>query len=237
MSFVTQPVFFEKPQVVYVDEDYSVKSPAHATIQMLMKSLQENGPFVAVGKMGPDAYTQPSFKLAEKVGNVAVYGFKPFTFKEGAASTEVILLGAKQAESNAYVYYTLAKDVTKSESSLIRGFRPSDTDAKVYLMSYENFLVRSLVDLHPICPGAQWLFSVSVNSILDNGEIEKKCKQIGQEIFDHYKAANQDSKAGRDAVKRVCEAAKVLTSDGLVRKAHIEHAWDGIGDMNWRWQA
>ncbi len=231
-------VFLEKPQVLYVDEDYSVKPPAYGTIDKLMKSLQENGPLVVVGKMGPGAYTDAPFKLRDKVGNEEVYGWKPLTFKEHAASIQVILLGAKQTESNAYVYFTLAKDITKDKSSLIRGFEPLDTDTKVYVMSYENFLNRSLVDLHPICPHAQWLFSIPVDSILDGGEIEKKCKQIGQQIFDHYKtAAKEDSDAGRKAITRICEAAKVLTHDGSVRKTYIERAWDGVGDMNWQWRS
>ncbi|MBA2369771.1 MAG: hypothetical protein H0V82_12235 [Candidatus Protochlamydia sp.] len=236
--FVTQTVFFEKPQVLYVDEDYSVKPPAYGTIEKLMKSLQENGPLVAIGKMGPSAYSETPFKLKDKLSNEEVYGWRPLTSKEHAASTQVILLGAKQTESNAYVYFTLAKDITKNESSLIRGYKPLDTDAKVYVMSYENFLKRSLVDLHPICPHGRWLFSQPVNSLLDGGEIEKKCNQIGQQIFDHYKiVANGSSEAGRSAVVRICEAAKVLTHDGLVRKAHIEHAWDGIGDMTWQWRS
>lgn len=237
-SSVTPMIFLEKPQVVYVDADHSVKPPAYGTIEKLIKSLQENGPLIAVGKMGPSAYTEASFKLKDQIGSKDVYGWRPLTAKEYAPSTQVILLGAKQTESKAYVFYTLAKDVTKSNSSLIRGFKPLDTDTKVYVMSYENFLQRCLVNLHPICPHGQWLFSIPVNSILDRGEIENKCKQIGQQIFDHYKtAANGDSEAGRSAVVRICEAAKVLTNDGLTRYAHIEYAWDGIGDKNWQWQA
>jgi hypothetical protein len=238
MLSVTQTVFFEKPKVLYVDEDYSVKPPAYGTIDKLMKSLQENGPLIAVGKMGPSAYTEAPFKLRDKVDDEDIYGWNPLTSKEHAVSTEVILLGARKTETNAYVYFTLAKDVTRDKSSLIRGFKPSDTDGKVYIMSYENFLQRSLVDLHPICPHGQWLFSVPVDSILDGGETEEKCKQIGQQIFDHYKtAAKGNSEAGRSAVIRICEAARVLTYDGSVRKSHIERAWDGVGDLTWQWSS
>lgn len=238
MYSTTQTTFFPKPQVLYVDQDYSVKPPAYGTIDQLMKSLQDNGPLVAEGKMGPSAYTEASFKLRDKVGNQEIYGWKPLTFKEYAPSTQVILLGAKQTESDAYVYFTLAKDITKDVKSLIRGFKPLDTDAKVYIMSYENFLNRSLEDLHPICPHGQWLFSVPIDTILDGGETEKKCNEIGQLIFDHYKsAARGDSGAGRLAVIRICEAAKVLTHNGSIRKSHIERAWNRIGDMSWQWQA
>jgi hypothetical protein len=191
-----------------------------------------------VGKMGPSAYTEAPFKLRDKVGDQEVYGWKPLTSKAHAASAEVILLGARKTETNAYVYFTLAKDITRDKRSLIRGFKTSDTDEKVYIMSYENFLNRSLVDLHPICPHGQWLFSVSVDSIVDNGEGEEQCKQIGQQIFDHYKrAAEEDSEAGGRAVLRICEAAKVLTHDGLVRKTHIERAWNGVGDVTWHWES
>lgn len=235
MSSIAQTVFLKKPQIIYVDTDHSVKPPAYRTIDMLMKSLQENGPLVVEGKMGPGAYTEAPFKLKDKVGNEDIYGFRPLTFKEYPASTEAILLGARKTESSGHVYFILAKDVTRSTSSLIRGFKPQDKDVKVYVMSYENFLIRSLVDLHPICPHGQWLFSVPVASILDDGEIENRCKEIGQQIFDHYKAGKNDSEAGRSAVVRICEAAKALTQDGSVRKAHIERAWDGIGDKNWQW--
>lgn len=238
MLSITQTVFLEKPQTLYIDEDYSVKPPAYETIDKLMESLQENGPLVAIGKMGPGAYTDAPFKLRDKVGNEEVYGWKPDTFKEHSAPTKVILLGAKQTESQAYVYFTLAKDVTEDKNSLIRGFKSLETDAKVYVISYENFLMRSLVELHPNCQYVQWLFSVPIDSILDDGEIENKCKQIGQEIFDHYKtAAKGSSDAGKSAVIRICEAAKVLTQDGSIRKAHIGRAWNGIGDMTWQWQS
>lgn len=237
-------VFFEKPDALYVDEDYSVKPPAYATIDQLMKSLQENGPLIAIGKMGPSAYTEKPFHLKERVSNQDIYGWGPGTSKEYSNATPVILLGARkiepcveQIEPRAYVYYIQARDFTRDTKSLIRGFEPSE-DKKVYVMSYKNFLTRSLVDLHPICPHGKWLFStVPLNSILDGGEIEDKCKEIGQQIFNHYKEAKGNSEAGRSAVVRICEAARVLASDGKDRKAYIERAWNGIGDKNWSWQS
>lgn len=236
MASVAQAFMYPKPQVLYVDEDNSVKSPAHDTIDALMGSLKENGPLVAVGKMGPGAYTVEPFKLTDKVVDEEVYGWKPRTFKDNAASTTVILLGAKKTEATAYIYFTLARDITRDGKSLIRGFIPLETDAKVYVMSYDNFLQRSLVNLHPICLHARWLFSVDTDSILDRGVTEKRCKEIGQEIFDYYKKlAKGDFEAGRSAVKRICNAAVVLTPNGTARRDSIECAWDGIGDSNWRW--
>jgi hypothetical protein len=190
-----------------------------------------------VGKMGPNAYIEPSFKLKDKVNDQEIYGWKPNTSKDSAPSIPVILLGARQTESGSFVYFVQAQDITRSEESLIRGYKPSQTDAKIYVLSYQNFLNRALVNLHPICPHGKWLFStVEVNSILDGGKIQRECKEIGQKIFDHYKQLSNQSEAGKKAVQRICDAAKVLASDGIVRKTHIESAWDGIGDSNWRWQ-
>lgn len=237
MTPAENQVFVEKPRVVYVDEDHSVKPPKYSTIDNLITSLKEYGPLIAEGKMGPGAYTEPSFKLKDQVNNQDVYGWKPNTRKEGAPQIPVILLGARQTDSKNFIYFTLARDITRDEKSLIRGFTPSETDTKIYVMSYENFLNSSLFDLHPICPHADWLYSVSANSLLDGGQIEAKCKQVGQQIFDHYKTkASGDSEAGRNALVRICNAAKFLTPEKSVHKAHIEHAWSGVGDTNWRWQ-
>jgi hypothetical protein len=105
-------------------------------------------------------------------------------------------------------------------------------------MTYKNFLNNSLNNLHPICPWGQWLYSVNSDSILDKGETEEKCKAIGQKIFDHYKrAADNNYEAGRNALVRICNAARFLTRDGSKRKAHIERAWDGVGDTDWNWRS
>lgn len=237
MVTVSDTLFLAKPQTLYVDQDYSVKPPRYQTIDLLMQSLQEYGPLVTYGKLGPSAYHGASFKLTDRIADNEVYGWKPNTFKEQNQLTSAILLGAQKTEKKSYVYYTLAKDITLNKTSQIRGYQPLDTDTKIYVMSYDNFLNRSLVDLHPICPHGAWLYSVAVNDILDGKDTQKRCKEIGQEIFDHYKnAARNNSDAGMEAVKRICNAARFLSNDGPVRKAHIEYAWDGIGDENWRWQ-
>lgn len=236
MSQTALTLFLEKPQILYVDEDYSVKPPAYSTIAKLIQSLKENGPLVVLGKMGPSAYVEDSFKLKDPVSGNEIYGWKPFTFKEHPPKINVILIGARQTESNAHVYFILARDITRDLHSEIRGYQPLETDRKVYVMSYQNFLERSLVNLHPICPHAQWLFSIPVTSILDSGEGEKKCKQVGQEIFDHYKIASKGSTlAGKNALVRICNATQFLTNDG--RKPYIERAWDRIGDKTWTWRS
>lgn len=75
-----------------------------------------------------------------------------------------------------------------------------------------------------------------LDSILDRGEVQKKCKEIGQEIFDKYKRENGgNSFAGKDAAQRICNAVLFSCSDGQLRKQYIEHAWNGIGDKNWNW--
>lgn len=237
MASVAPALFLEKPRVLYVDEAYSVKPPPYSTIENLIKSLQEHGPLIAVGKMGPAAYTKAPFKFIDRTFNREIYGWKPGAFKEFAPRIPVILLGVRQTDLTACIYFTLAKDITADEESLVRGYQPLQTDTNVYAMTYENFINRSLSNLHSICPHAEWLYSVPVNTILVGGEVENKCRQLGQEIFNHYKTnAQGNSEEGKYGMIRMCEAAKALTQDGSVRKAHIERAWNGVGDDNWRWE-
>jgi len=81
------------------------------------------------------------------------------------------------------------------------------------------------------------LADLDLNSILDMGAGEKKCKDIGQEIFNAYKtSANGDSKVGEVEVKKICEATKSC-QDGRLRKQYIERAWAGIGDDKWSWRS
>ncbi len=236
MSSSSLNIFFQKPLVVYADENYSVPPPAWGKIESLMESLRKNGPLVTVAKVGPSAYTSDSFALKKESAGVKIHGWKAGGFKPNAPQITAILLGASKTETNSYVFYTLAKDVTRSKDSLIRGFTPLNTDEKVYVMTYEHFKKRSLVNLHPICPHAQWLFSVNANAILDGSETQEKCKIIGQEIFDHYKTIFRgDSGAAKDAMMGICNAAKFLTPEKY-RARHIEVAWDGVGDSHIKWR-
>jgi hypothetical protein len=82
------------------------------------------------------------------------------------------------------------------------------------------------------------LSNLPLNSIIDRGEGEKKCREIGQSIFDKYKKQSRgDSLAGREAVVTVCDNIAFSAIDGRLRKQYIERAWDGIGDKSWSWQS
>lgn len=234
-------ITFNPPSVVYVDEDHSVKPPAYGTIDKLMQSLKENGPLIAMGHLGPSAYTEDPVKVRDTFLGKEVFGWRDKTSKDHSPTHAVVLLGAKKTDKRAYVYFTLGVDITSNEKSFIRGYKPSPLDTKIYVMSYNNFLKRALVDLHPVCPHGEWLFSTPVNTLLDRGAVEQRCRAIGQEIFDHYKAQKWgSSEAGKEAVQRICEAALFLSKDpreGAARKGSIERVWNGIGDATWRWRA
>jgi hypothetical protein len=230
-------IFFPKPAVIYADEDYSVKPPAWQTIEKLMASLKANGPLVAVGNMGPDAYDQEPFKLKKGINEVDVWGFKAGAKKAHTPLREVILVGAQKTKTNAFVFYTLAQDITNNKDSLIRGFTPNTTDEKVYVMTYENFKICSLNNLHPIVPFGNVLYSVDATSILRDEKTKEQFKFMGQMIFNHYKSlSNGDSYAGKDALRRICDASKWLGVGGIVRKSHIESAWNLVGDKVCVWQ-
>ena len=90
---------------------------------------------------------------------------------------------------------------------------------------------------------AQFLIDISpLDSILDKGKVEARCKQMGQAIFDKYKQqACGDSFAGKQAAQDICNWVRFNCNDGHLRKQYIEHAWGckgkerGIGDENWFW--
>lgn len=241
-NYSNQLVFKDKPDILYADEDRSVKAPPYGKIDLLMKSIDTFGPLVAVGEIGPSAYTEKPFPLKKSIDGLTIYGWKPKTFQGSLRAVSVILLGARKIKEDQdvkwrkYVYFTLALDVTENSKIMIRAYRPMTVDPKIYVMSYKNFRDRSLHDLHPICPHMQWLCSASIDALLDRETTEMNCKTIGQYLFDFYKEkTGGNSEKARDAVQRICEATRFLTRDGFARKAHIEYVWDGIGDDNWRW--
>lgn len=230
-------LLLESPSQVYVDTDYSVNPPKYSTPLDLMQSIKENGPLVCRAKVGPQAYQCDPFRLGQKVEGKDIYGWKPGAAKVHCVASSVLLLGVRINGEKAHVYYTQAKDRTRSEISIIREYQPNPTDKKVYVISFKSFLERCLIDIHPVVPFVEKIYKEDPDTFLDAGQNEAMCKEIGQKIFDHYKEQSRgDSMRAKDAVQRICEAAKVLGTNGVVRKAHIEYVWDGIGDERWKWQ-
>ncbi|VHO03352.1 hypothetical protein [Candidatus Rhabdochlamydia sp. T3358] len=87
----------------------------------------------------------------------------------------------------------------------------------------------------------QRLIALPLDSIVNHRSGEKKCEDIGQEIFNKAKAAhNGDSLAAKDVVTRIYNAIYFNQSDSQedanFRKQYIECAWSGIGDDTWRWR-
>jgi hypothetical protein len=235
MLQTSNTVFLPPKQIVFIDESWDVKAPPCDTIDKLIHSLMSFGNLVAIGKMGPSAYQEEAFPLKGEIAGRKIYGWAQGTKKPHCPPVEVILLGAKKTKTNSYVFYTLAADITNNEKSLIRGFTAYPTDKRVYVMSYENFLKKSLSNLHPVVPNADFLYLVDAMSILKDSETKEKCRKVGQEIFNHYKS-QKNSDVAKEALQRICTAAYFLGNENLIRKRHIEAAWNGIGDENWRWQ-
>lgn len=188
--------------------------------------------------------------------------------KENSQQNYVIVLGAKKEQDSGYVFYTVSDDVTPNTTDFLRTHRPSSTDAKIYVASHKTFnnylvdlypptvreeAVKKETPLYVVSSKPSKMPSLSasekeyveelcsispLNSILDMGAGESKCKAIGQEIFDKYKQeAGGLTDAGREAVKKICNAILFSASDGSLRKQYVERAWDGIGDNNWRWSS
>ena len=75
-----------------------------------------------------------------------------------------------------------------------------------------------------------------LDSILDRGAGEKKCRDLGQEIFDHFKQkADGDSYAGKDAMVNIANSLPSQCQDGRDRKGFVSYAWDRVGDSEWYW--
>ncbi len=246
-------IFYNIPQQIEIDEELKTNysRPSQGTIDKLIQELKEKGPMIGLGKYGPQAYRKPPGKIAKSlsIANQEMYGWPPGSRKEEAASLYILILGAKKTENQAHVYFTLSEDCTTSTDSFIRLHRPPKQDATIYVISHESFR-QYLTDLYlQNSPSKTFkaenlskkdyidkLCAFPLNSILDRGEEEAKCKAIGQAIFDQYKRAGKgDSFAGKQAAQDICEATQSHAKDGRLRKQYIEHAWDGIGDSNWTW--
>jgi len=77
-----------------------------------------------------------------------------------------------------------------------------------------------------------------LESIIDNGSYQKKCKELGQKIFDNAKnALDENSFQASDVLAKICNAVCFNQNDNpqeaALRKQRIEHAWAGVGDTCW----
>ncbi|MBA3238673.1 MAG: hypothetical protein H0T62_10060 [Parachlamydiaceae bacterium] len=250
LNELTNAVFYERPkQGIFINEQGKPKYASTLKIETLIVELKESGPFVGLGKFGPGAYVGEPSKLKKMFGQDIYYwksGPDGAKRKEYAKNVSFIILGAQKTADGEHVFFTMSNDVTLNQKVTTREHRASTTDTKIYITSHKTF-VDYVNDLYPVLTGSeltkdqlyvQKLVNITpLDSILDRGEGERKCKAIGQEIFDYFKQKYGNSDAGQNAVQRICEAVGHSAQDGHLRKQYIDRAWDGIGDNNWHWMS
>ena len=102
-------------------------------VEGLIQTLKEEGPLGINGLFGRVSYIDAPFETTQKVQGRAIFAWRPqasrnpVTFK----ANSVLLVGAKQEASKAYVYFIDPED-------------PSDPQAqtptqRIYMISYQNF--------------------------------------------------------------------------------------------------
>lgn len=145
----TNSIFFQKPASVQINEEAVTRYATSQKIEVLIQELQEKGPLIALGKLGPKFYRNAPFKLKDKVGGEAVYGWKPGSARiDLKGQCPVMVLGAKKTEDQELVYYTLSEGITANNSTSVREHAPSKTDSKVYVTSH-NIFCEYFFDLYP----------------------------------------------------------------------------------------
>lgn len=240
---------FHPKRTVKIDEKLVSKYATDQKIETLIEELTaHDSPLIALGNFGPSAYVDTPFKLKNKVQGQDIYGWKPQAErKKYSEQKHTMILGAENSPERQVIYFTMSADRTEDSDTSVREHIPSFVDKKIYCMSYKTFhnyvgdvyLPQSAEKLPDEDKEyIEKLISISpLDSILDEGEGERNCKAIGQEIFDKFKSKPfGGSMAGRDAAVRICEAVK-SAPDGRLRMQYIERAWDGIGDESWTWRS
>lgn len=234
-----QTFSLKKPAFVKIDEESVTEYASTLNIKTLAKELIEKGPHVAWGKFGPNSYKASPFKLEKPLSGYEIYGWKPGAERHERSNIDtVLLLGAKQVEEKGYVYFTPACDATQDKRTLIRIYKPSPFDTKIYVVSNKTFF-DNIIDIFPplaLTSDMNRIASFSLETILDRGPVEAECRAIGQKLFDQAKAKAQgDSFEGGQAMQDFCERLRNACSDGKLRVQHLERAWIGIGDEEWQW--
>lgn len=255
--------FFKAPDALYTEEDYSVKPPGYGDIDCILASIREYGPLIAQAKTGPSAYDGAVVMKKAKACGEDVFGWKKGAkIKPDARQRDIVIIGAQKVEAKeevskgggeaaaaapkaaatGWLYFRLAQDVTGNQECLIRKYQVSTVDPRLFCVPYEFFKVSCLSMLHPPCPYAQWLFvDLEQKAILN--EEKARCKEVGQRIFDLYRAQvnasrteGEKSTHAFDCVVRICDAASVISKERL-RSGDIARAWNMIGDDHHRFMS
>ena len=238
-------LFCKVPSTLTINEEAVTRYSKDQKVELLIEELKSCGPLIGLGKFGPTAYEDAPFQLGKRIAGQEIYGWRSGSKrKEQSPSVYIIVIGAEKNQNNEYIYFVLSKDVCKTSHSSVREHIPSKDDSHIYKCSHKTFR-DYLTDLYPIHAVVQDSIITDIEETLLNmpleailGDMESQCHILGQQIFDHYKMKDHgNSISGKIAAQNLCESISNKSSDGRLRKQCIERAWDGIGDLNWRWMA
>jgi hypothetical protein len=80
------------------------------------------------------------------------------------------------------------------------------------------------------------LRNLPLHTIIDGGEGQKRCHEIGQEIYDYFMSTNNNNwKAGQLALYNISEVLSFSCIDGWERKKYVSYAWAYVGGKEWCW--
>jgi hypothetical protein len=146
----TNSIFFEKPINVNINEKSVTRYAKSQKIETLINELQEKGPLIGLGQIGPNSYAVKPFELKNKLYGQNIYGWEPGAKRvDHSKQNYIMILGAKKIEDREYVYFTSSEDVTANVTGYLRKHQPSSSDAKIYVVSHKTFQ-NYLCDLYPL---------------------------------------------------------------------------------------
>lgn len=209
MYILPDYTFFSPTELQYVDTCYSAPEPLYSknSIKPLSDSLN-----------------------VAKSALIAIVGKKFFSFdepKEPFAS--IMLLGTMTLKKKSYIFYSLAKDITKNPNSLIRGYAKEKEN---YLAAYKEVSKYLQMIYRPIFKG-NILFSAPCKPQI----ISDVYETIGRRIFSYYQnlmsfceKKEVKDKIATDALKRIARAIYEIGEGGenhrRKKAKRIEKMWD-----------
>ena len=95
-------LLYKQPKTLYVDGD---SSTPHSTTKELMNSLRKNGPLIACGSFGPQAYKSPPSKLDDFINNQDVYSWDS-EIGQRRIRSHILLLGMHKSNKQSQVLFS-----------------------------------------------------------------------------------------------------------------------------------